>query len=394
MPTAPNPSARNTGNIAAGLEAVGRAGKALRVLYWHGGSDGRRLREDDPFLYMYKRDFPKGSVFDVVGLESFPAALATNRYDAVVLERKEHYPAAAQEQLLEFVKRGGVLVCVGGAALWYPAKAAGDGREYNSWVLRNALRFELDAWFLNKRIPRHVNDVYLSKPTQALWKWRPNEQTCMRFFKPSGLKPGDEWIPLLRSDMGNGYTADGVVAIKYGSDLTGALILSGVWDRQGCRVCSPERQAEVLVRAYLLSLACGVERVYWYEFVAHEYDASDCEEHFGIVHRDLTPKPAYEALAALTRLGVESGKVKLLKGAEGVYHVTWTMGDGRVTGALWSTAEGGAQVNVADADARFLDMYGRKSEVRNGALHLSSQPVYYRANSILAIPTTNKNKGE
>lgn len=382
MPTAPNPSARNTGNIAAALQAVGRADKPLRVLYWHGGNDDKKLREDDPFLYMYKRDFPAGSVFDVVGLESFPAALATNKYDAVVIERKEYYPAAAQEQLLKFVREGGVLLCIGGAALWYPATMPGDTRKYNSWVLRNALRFEMDAWFLNERIPRCVDEEYPSKPTQALWKFRPNEQTCMRFFRPSGLKEGDEWIPLLRADMGNGYTADGVVAIKYGSDMKGALILSGVWERQGCRVCSPQRQAEVLARAYLLSFACGVERVYWYEFMAHEYDASDCEEHFGIVHRDLTPKPAYEALYALTRLGIEVDKVKFVKGAEGVYHVVWTLPDGRVTGALWSISN---QMVITKDAAHFLDMFGRKLEVKDGVLHLSSQPIYYRANSILSF---------
>lgn len=41
----------------------------------------------------------------------------------------------------------------------------------------------------------------------------------------------------------------------------------------------------------------GVERAYLYEFRAPETSSDDPEMHFGIVHKDLTPKPAYTDLA-------------------------------------------------------------------------------------------------
>jgi len=398
MPTAPNPSARNTGNIAAGLAAVGRAEKPLRVLYWHGGRDGKVIRDDDPFLYMYRRDFPKGSVFEVVGLESFPAALAKGGYDAIVMGGAERYPGKAQHPIADFVRNGGLLVCVGGAALWYPERVEDDGgvkidscEKYNSWWLRNCiLRFEMDVWFLNKKIPQRPNDDYLSKPTEALWKFRPNEQSCARFFRPNGLKEGDRWIPLLRCDMGNGYVADGVVAIKYGSDLKGAVVLSGVTEPQGCRVCSPARQARVLARAYLLALACGVERACWYELIAHGNDPSDSEEHFGIVNKDLSPKPAYAALKALAaRRPAGSTVCGDLNGFDrAVYSPQWKLPDGSSAGALWSVDRPGTYAVKFRGDGRveLADVFGRVSpaEMRNGVveLELGDSPVYYRGAEI------------
>lgn len=405
MPTAPDPSARNTGNIAAGLAAVGRADKPLRVLYWHGGRDGKVIRDDDPFLYMYKRDFPKGSVFEPVGLESFPAALAKGGYDAIVLGAAERYPGKAQHQIADFVRQGGLLVCVGGAALWYPERIEDDGtlkiescEKYNSWWLRNCiLRFELDAWFLNKKIPQRVNDDYRAKPTEALWKHRPNEQSCSRFFRPSGLKDGDRWIPLLKADMGNGYVTDGAVAIRYGSDMKGAVVLTGVTEFQGCRVCSQERQGQVLARAYLLALACGVERVCWYEFVAHENDPRDCEEHFGIVRKDLSPKPAYAAFKAMTAWrpagSVNCGDPNAF--GNGVYAPRWKLPDRTPAGALWTvTNPGSYRVKFrAGGKVEFADVFGRACpvEVRDGfaELRLGEGPVYYRGAEIEQV-TKNK----
>ena len=44
-----------------------------------------------------------------------------------------------------------------------------------------------------------------------------------------------------------------------------------------------------------IAFAQGVERYFIYEFQAPEGNPYYSEHHFGIVHRDCTPKPAYEA---------------------------------------------------------------------------------------------------
>jgi len=394
MPTAPLPNARNTGNIAAGIEAVGRADTPMKVLYWHGARDGKVVRDDDPFLFMYKRDFPKGSTFDVVGLESFPARLKQGGYDAIVLVGAESYPGEAQHQIASFVRKGGLLVCVGGGALWYPVRVDSTGKlvnnsceQYNSWWLRNSgLRFELDVWFLNKKIPQIPNDLYKAKPTVGLWKRRPNEQYCHRFFRPSGLKEGDRWIPLLQAKMVNGYVADGVVAVKYGSDMKGALILSGIFEPQGCRICSPERQAKVLARAQLIALSCGVEKTFWYEFVAHENDDGDSEEHFGIVHRDLSPKPAYVAFKTLSqcRPAGSCGYGSLTDLGHGIYSPRWKLPCGKRGGALWNLDNPGCyrvRFRCETNAVKCIDVFGNVTmhDMNDGVveMRLDDGPIYY-----------------
>jgi hypothetical protein len=44
-----------------------------------------------------------------------------------------------------------------------------------------------------------------------------------------------------------------------------------------------------------------VEKIFWYEFQAMENNPDDAEHYFGIVHQDLTPKPAFRSYAALGR---------------------------------------------------------------------------------------------
>ena len=105
---------------------------------------------------------------------------------------------------------------------------------------------------------------------------------------------------------------------------------------QGRRGVSPERQAEMLARAYLLSLQAGVEVVFWYEFQAMENKPDYNEDHFGIVHRDLRPKPAYTALKTLA--GVRpAGSKKLDRPwrAGDVFCPAWQRPDGQTAWALW-----------------------------------------------------------
>ena len=66
-----------------------------------------------------------------------------------------------------------------------------------------------------------------------------------------------------------------------------------------------ERQAQLLVRAYLAALSAGVEVVQWYDFRDDGIDSGDSEQMFGLVthqsaDQPLSPKPAYHAFGAMT----------------------------------------------------------------------------------------------
>ena len=55
------------------------------------------------------------------------------------------------------------------------------------------------------------------------------------------------------------------------------------------------QQASFITNAAAIAFANGVEKFFVYELKAPEQDSSDAESHFGILHADLTFKPAYPA---------------------------------------------------------------------------------------------------
>jgi hypothetical protein len=71
-----------------------------------------------------------------------------------------------------------------------------------------------------------------------------------------------------------------------------------------------EQQAAYLIRTYVIALASGAERVFW-------FNLQDWEEYWGIVRQNFERKPAFDAYRALT---------KQLQGKRAV----GTLGDGAV----------------------------------------------------------------
>ncbi len=97
-------------------------------------------------------------------------------------------------------------------------------------------------------------------------------------------------------------------------------------DANGGYAAAEKLQAAYLVRAYTQSIGEGVDRFFYFymaEFL--EWGASL----WGVVHEDLTPKPAYAALASLT---------DVLEGCEPVGRAD--LGDDKSRGYLFSTPKG------------------------------------------------------
>lgn len=79
-------------------------------------------------------------------------------------------------------------------------------------------------------------------------------------------------------------------------------MLSGEWgysDRQPG--IDTAQQARYAVRQYASNLAAGVPMSIWYDWRDDGQDPVEIEHHFGTVAFDRTPKPAYTAIAALSR---------------------------------------------------------------------------------------------
>jgi len=102
-----------------------------------------------------------------------------------------------------------------------------------------------------------------------------------------------------------------------------------------------EEQAFYIPRVYISGLARGLDKIFLYSLRSREYDGheDDKESHFGIVHKDLSPKPAYYSMRSLTRmLPSGSSRPKLYK-FKTIYLSSWEHPElGRIY-AIWNNGE-------------------------------------------------------
>ena len=135
-------------------------------------------------------------------------------------------------------------------------------------------------------------------------------------------------------------------------------------------------QADMLARAYLLSIAQGFERVFWFEARGPAYGKGT--DH-GIIRPDWTPRPAYDALKVMTMvLGQEPRYLGWLDLGKGGYGFLFKGQKGSIL-AAWSPA--GKQYKATfDAEVSITDLTGKHSLLPAGnELVLTQKPVFISA---------------
>jgi hypothetical protein len=121
-------------------------------------------------------------------------------------------------------------------------------------------------------------------------------------------------------------------------------------------------QAAYLIRSYVLSIAAGVEKIYWYNLMDSGTDKLYNEHNFGIVHNTgdalgaYTPKPAYVAMSTLTRQLTGAAPVSQNE-ADGIYHYTFHKNNEDIH-VLWSLTQQNVTLS-AQAPLTVTDMMGR-----------------------------------
>lgn len=322
---------------------------------------------------------PPGSSCEACFGERLRERLAAGDVDAVVYPFNETFPVDTFEEVVDFVKKGGTLVDFGGMPLWFPCEEVEPGRFIQGDKgepvahLRKRLRLDLDAFWLNKALPREGRAFPTDAAKTAGYKGDPAGERARRFQTPRNLAPGDEFIPLLtmpiegqQADNSKEGAASGAAnapspvvsssgaasapslrneavaasLIRYGGadGLTGCLIVSGVMGRSRAATTTEDDQARFLTRSLAISLAKGVDGYYWYNFRAFEDDPTYSEHHFGITHANFAPKPALSAYFTFIRErpeGSEQSKAEWRDDAKHLFFPQWTRPDGVKAGVIW-----------------------------------------------------------
>jgi hypothetical protein len=274
--------------------------------------------------------------------------------------------------------------------MWYPARETEPGvlkleEQDAEGRFRNRLRVGVAAFWTNPALPRSGAAFATEAALAAGFKGDPAGIPVARFQTPELLRDGDEFIPILTMKDAKGNEAVGASVTRLNGGANGCVIVCGVLGR-GLQSAGEDGQARYLPRAMALAFAEGVEHYCWYEFRSPENDPLYSEDHFGITHRDLSPKPAFWAYRTFVAMRPE-GSVQ----TPGPWHdetrefffPRWTRPDGTEAGVLWTT--GPAETRELQFDApniRFFDAFGHPlalSRTATGAwrVPVSGDPTYF-----------------
>lgn len=148
---------------------------------------------------------------------------------------------------------------------------------------------------------------------------------------------------------------------------------------------SEQTQANYLVRGTVLSLAAGVQKVFWYDLLNDGTDSKATQQNFGLLNQVnaqglYTPKRAYTAYAVLARESAGRTFLNRESIAPGIYSMRFS-GDLRV---LWSTPVPQSVTLTTTHPLTLISLTGNTQRLQpvNGkiVLHLSAEPSYIQGN--------------
>lgn len=263
------------------------------------------------------------------------ATLDPAQVQVLVMPTSEWYPADYLEQLQWFVREGGLLVHVGGVPFYYAGKQDADGKwteaPFAGETGREAFHVGWKAWWTQEGLPESAEETRSLVPAEAGVEL-PHGVPSTRWLTDTRLQGNDRMVPLVEARHNGELVGYPVALYLFDSDLKGGF-LSVCLDVNQNGV-TESREAELLPRAYLVSLASGVEMYAWYEFRDGGDDASYNEHRFGIIHHDMTVKAAYLAYQVMTQALGEARFIERLNLGEDVWGLVFDTGAGK-TVCVW-----------------------------------------------------------
>ena len=319
--------------------------------------------------------------------------LAAGGVDAVFFPFDESYPKDSMDAVVAFVERGGTLLQFGGFPMYRWVSYVGGSRVLGAdgsgeaAADRQRVGISCACWWMNPAIPDETQVYPTEGAVAAGLKAEPTGFRCGRFFTSAQLKPGDEFVPLLVGKDKNGSDIVGAGVYCFNGEKGGRVAVCGLSYGTDCGVAATEsEQAAYTARMLAIVAAENVETTFVYELQAPEGDLYYSEAHFGICHRDLSPKPAYTAYATFTKMRPAGSVQKPGKWHDEnreVFFPRWNLPDGTRGGMFW-TVGAARTIRQTFSDAvEFFDLFGQPlklaADEKGGySVPISDRPVYWR----------------
>lgn len=204
-----------------------------------------------------------------------------------------------------------------------------------------------------------------------------------------------EWIPLIAGKTASGTEVVGAAVIRYHGDRKGAAVLCSLYGTDGIwGTNSEENQAKFTARGAALAFAEGVQAYFPYVLRAYEDDPFYSEDHFGLMHADFQPKPAYSAYANFAKERPEGSVNRPGEWHDAertAYYPQWKRPDGKIGGVVWRVAEPtDCILRFKDGEPQLRNIYGCKLHVRrldagDYRLMLGDSHVYFSGAELVSV---------
>ena len=288
-----------------------------------------------PELQNFDADFHFGMFRKVERIRlSDLKSLNVKQFPVLVPSLSEEFPMCFLPDVIAYVKRGGTLLLPSGLPFYkdFQMDGRGGGRsvQVNDKYLAD-LHISWEAHWTGKGVPEQ--EKRQKTASRFSGKFSVDFKPTGRFLTAANLKEGDEFIPVIEAGT-DSYTGTVFALYKLNSDLKGNIIVYTGFGT--ANTVSEKRQAEMLPRTYLLAMANGIERIFWYNLRAGEWKPDEMEHHFGIVHADLTPKSAFCAYRTLTAMCPAGSTVPNISVCGECRLAGWTRPDGVNVWAVWT----------------------------------------------------------
>jgi hypothetical protein len=377
--------------LLAGLKIADPQKQSWRAVY------AATSRDDGKVAEALAEGLPSGSTAETCFGSRLRERLAAGDVDLIVYPFDESFPSETFDDVAAFVDKGGTLAVLGGMPMWYPARETSPGvfqiDDGTALAIgdraRKSLRIDSSFWADAVR-PLEKGAFPTAAAVAAGFKGDPAGEKASRYQTPRLLKSGDEFIPLLtqRDSKGN----EGVVAsvTRLNGGKNGKIIISGTVANRGS--VGEDGQARYLVRSMAISFALGIEQYFWYEFRSPEKDPFYSEHHYGLTHKNFTPKLAWGAYRnfVLARPdGSVQNRCRWHDKKSGFYFPQWTRPDGTKAGVLWSTGSSGKRtLRFKGGEIRFRSCLGlelKPIRTNDGGylVPVSGDPIYFEGGEII-----------
>ena len=135
-------------------------------------------------------------------------------------------------------------------------------------------------------------------------------------------------------------------------------------------------QAKRVAPLHLVSFAYGVNKIFWYNLKSYEQSSCNVEDHFGILHRDLSPKLSFYAYQTLITMCPNKSMRPTLEVDGDFYRASWFKPNGSKVLCLWTEGRKCMiPLNYFNAE-KIVDYLGKEYSLNNKNICVSDAPLY------------------